>query len=145
MANRYVAGVSPWTVIILIGVFFAVGYMAAWSIMQPDSSGSLFYGIVIVMFGYSLRKPMKWWAAYVAKKNEELKLQAKMEKQFGVSPDNAPTPKPKREKQTKHTFTSDDFDDKAQAMLVPMVKQARKAKAKITGEGLISEILKSFR
>jgi len=45
----------------------------------------------------------------------------------------------------KHAFTSDDFDDKARALLLKPVNEARKAKAKVTGEGLLKTILKSIR
>lgn len=42
-------------------------------------------------------------------------------------------------------FTSEDFDLDAQALLSKPVKEARKAKARVTGEGLVMTFLKSIR
>jgi hypothetical protein len=143
VVTKYAAGVSPWGFCVGIGVFFIVGYMVAWC-MHAHSSEAMVYGFFAVLFIWFLRKPMQWWAGYVAEKNKELEQQRKLQEQLGLTDDMPKQPK-REPKQKKHAFTSDDFDDKAQAMLTPMVKQARKAKAKITGEGLINEILKSFR
>lgn len=143
--TKYVAGVSPWTLIVAIGVFFLVGYMAAWVIMRPDSEGALVYGCIAVAFAWFLRKPMGWWGDYVVGKNIELQQQKDLEEKLGLTGDMPTQPKREKQQQKKYAFTSDDFDDKAQSMLMPMIKQARKAKAKISGEGLINEILKSFR
>jgi hypothetical protein len=42
-------------------------------------------------------------------------------------------------------FTSEDFDMSAQALLSKPVKEARRKKAKVTGEGLVMTFLKSIR
>jgi hypothetical protein len=42
-------------------------------------------------------------------------------------------------------FTSDDFDDAAQALLLKPVKDARKKKLKVSGQGLIETILKGMK
>ena len=47
--------------------------------------------------------------------------------------------------QSNYVFTSDDFDDAAQGLLLGPVKAARKAKAKVTGQGLIETFLKGLR
>lgn len=44
-----------------------------------------------------------------------------------------------------YVFTSNDFDDAAQGLLLGPVKAARKAKAKVTGQGLIETFLKGVR
>jgi len=42
-------------------------------------------------------------------------------------------------------FTSEDFDDAAQALLLTPVKKARKEKLRVTGQGLIETILKGMK
>lgn len=42
-------------------------------------------------------------------------------------------------------FTANDFDDAAQALLLKPVKEARKKKVRVTGQGLIETILKGIR
>lgn len=49
-------------------------------------------------------------------------------------------------KQTvNYAFTSNDFDDAATHMLMAPVKAARKANAKVTGQGLVETFLKGLR
>lgn len=50
-----------------------------------------------------------------------------------------------KEKKRTYDFTSDDFDSSAIMLLSTPVKKARKAKAKVTGSGLIQTILKGIR
>jgi len=47
--------------------------------------------------------------------------------------------------QSNYVFTSDDFDDAAQGLLLGPVKAARKANAKVTGQGLVETFLKGLR
>jgi len=47
--------------------------------------------------------------------------------------------------QKTYVFTSEDFDDAAQGLLLGPVKAARKANAKVTGQGLVETFLKGLR
>lgn len=50
-----------------------------------------------------------------------------------------------KKSEIKHDFTSDDFDDAAKAFLVSQVKQAKRAKTKVSGAELVQSFLRSVR
>lgn len=49
------------------------------------------------------------------------------------------------QQKASYDFTSEDFDDGARVLLAPLVAESRKAKAKVTGQGLITTILRGLR
>jgi hypothetical protein len=78
--------------------------------------------------------------------NKQLEMQ-KFKKKMSDAPaqESKGKAKEKADKGAKHLFTSDDFDDVAQKMLAKPVKSARRAGAKVTGEGLVATFLKGVR
>lgn len=82
-----------------------------------------------------------------AAEHKLLDKQMQVEKQVNKQLHAATKLREKEDKQNAqhYAFTSEDFDMSAQALLSKPVKEARKAKAKVTGEGLVMTFLKSIR
>lgn len=109
------------------------------------------FTILLIVIGRARNVWMQYESAYMdllhehrdaehALLNKKLEVEATVGKQL----DAAVKLQGKGTKRT-YDFTSDDFDSSAVMLLAGPVKQARKAKAKVTGPGLIATILKGIK
>ena len=128
-----------------IGIFG--GYLLGWHMQaHPDRTAISF--IVAIVLGFLLRVPVKMWMDWIDKKPAEEIVDAVMQDlNVPDEPEPKPEPKPKKQKPkkpNKNHFSQDDFDDRSRAVLLSMVKKARKSGAKVTEQGLYTTILESI-
>jgi hypothetical protein len=138
--NRGLPGLA-WFITIGITVGFTVGWMA-----NESSESKLYCTIFLAFLMYASYKArdhyklmMECWATYEDMR-EKLRANRK-DKLAKAAPQQVKTVVT----ENNYAFTSDDFDATAQEMLSKPVKKARKANAKITGQGLIETILKGLK
>lgn len=113
--------------------------------------------VVIIIFAIFIRIARSTMMAHEltmaqlaqAERKEELQLlkERAAAEQREIKLLNAANKVQKQSTQTTQSFvfTSNDFDDAAQGLLLGPIKAARKANAKVTGQGLIETFLKGLR
>jgi len=142
--NKY--NINGFMAAFLCTIALAVGFGIG-SYMHDSSETRV--TLIFVLFGLliAIGKARTEWLKYQSiymdmVAEHRMAEQALLEAQLQVSDDLA---KEHSKSQPRHAFTSDDFAADAQGLLMKPVKQARKAGARVTGEGLISTILKGIK
>lgn len=127
-----------------------VGYGFGWYIHEGNRPEA--YGIALIvgiLFAIGSSWPIKYWISWLSSEDarnsayqeEEERILRKQEREYKLEIlRNKAVEKPKK---TKNEFDSEDFDDTAKGIILKMVRESRKAGTKVTGQGLISSVLKS--
>lgn len=151
---------ASWYWVTAIGLFlFAAGFFIGLVLMgDPDFrlTGFITLAVIIFVLSRARRELLKYESAYIdtlrESRDEEMKLLAKRQqvatleaKKYNAAKSVAKElNKTEGQNNASLTFTSNDFDDAAQALLLKPVREARKKKVRVTGQGLIETILKGF-
>jgi hypothetical protein len=128
-----------------------IGYGLGWYIHEgsrPEAYGvALIVGILIAV-GSSF--PIKFWLAVLSEKETAIRTRIKdeeselryQERQLKLERLRAsPISKPKK---NGDEFSDDDFDETSKGIILKIVREARKSGIKVTGQGLVGNILKSI-
>lgn len=133
-----------------LGIMF--GYLTGWYIHDGDRPEA--YGVAIIvgiLFAIGSSWPIKYWIAWLGSEDERLKgvheeemrVLQKQEREMKLEKLRNEATTTKRKK-TPDNFSDEDFDETSKAIILKQVREARKAGAKVTGQGLIGGILKSI-
>lgn len=141
--------------IVVATTCFAGGYGICW--YYTNGGNVIAHWIAIAIFVWGFKHILHNWIAWSSQRATILareidkfekqrmilmKQESKQQKTTKKIEDKSTVEKPSKK---KDDFNQDDFDDDAKAMLLKPVSEARKARAKVTGQGLVNTILKSFR
>jgi len=152
---------ASWVMVTVASLGFLIAGLFIGFVLMGDPSFRLtgFVTIIIlaIVFRFARRELIKYESAYMdvlsearreelavlseqkAAENRQVKiLNAARKAQAEVN-------KEAKANAASYAFTSDDFDDAAAALLLKPVKEARKKKLKVSGQGLIETILKGFK
>jgi hypothetical protein len=138
----------PWPVCLLVMlVCIFTGFFIAW---LSNNTETRYYGMVVAIIIIVGMKFAKDFLLHFQQRElrdiallqdqEEKLLQRKEKLLANQNKLNIPVMK----KEKKYAFTSEDFADDAQNLLIKPVRQARRTKAKVTGKGLIETFLKGI-
>ena len=145
----------------VIALGFLIGGFIIGLMLMGDSTFRMTGFVTIIILGIVLRVARKELIAYesaylemmqVARQEElSILMQRKEAENRQVKILNAAKKaqaevnKETKQNAAQYAFTSNDFDDAAQSLLIKPVKEARKHKTKVTGQGLITTMLKGIR
>ena len=145
----------------VIALGFLIGGFIIGLMLMGDSTFRMTGFVTIIILGIVLRVARKELIAYesaylemmqIARQEElSILMQRKEAENRQVKILNAAKKaqaevnKETKQNAAQYAFTSNDFDDAAQSLLIKPVKEARKHKTKVTGQGLITTMLKGIR
>lgn len=126
----------------------AVGYGVGWYIHEgsrPEAYFIAFFIGILIAVGSSW--PIRFWISWLNENqskqeyisNELDRMERKKDREEKLKEiRNRPA------KKSNEAFDEEDFDEASKAMLLKFVREARKAGAKVTGQGLVGGVLKSI-
>jgi hypothetical protein len=129
--------VSIHGVVALIALSILSGYLLGWSVQAvPGMTGA--GALIAIIFGWVIRKPTQMWAIWLDSKPTD-QIVSSVKSELGIGKQD------KEKKKDKDSFNEFDFDEVAKVMLLKMVRQSRKDGVLVTGQQLITTILKSIK
>lgn len=129
------------------GIF--IGFLIGW-FANESSTSQVYCTFLVILLLIGLGKAWKEYKVSIIALSELNRVHRADEEALAQKQERAALAQVKALKEVaksevKYIFTSEDFDDSAQALLEKIVRQAKRKKIRVTGEGLLTSILESIR
>ena len=126
------------------------GFLLAWWMFSgyaPYNVTAFVFGLALVLF---IRGGRNFYLRYESAKEDQARdiENARLEildKETKKANAEAKLAEAQAKAMPNYLFTSEDFTEDARAILLKIVKDARRKKIPVTGQGLVQSILKSLR